>query len=100
VLGLLVERAALLVADHDHGAAVEPAQTADHGPVVGPQAIALELLEALDQLFDVLPGARPVLVARDLDGQPGVVAAALMAPALQETLEPFRFLRQVHARDS
>ena len=100
VLGLLVERAALLVADHDHGAPVEPAQPADHGPVVGPQAVALELLETVDQELDVLAGARTVLVARDLDGQPGIVAAALMPAALQETLESLRLLREVHSRDS
>ena len=79
VLRLLVERAALLVADDEHGAAAEPAEPADDGRVVGAQAVALELLEAVDQIADVVARARPVLVARDLDRDPGVMATALPA---------------------
>jgi len=62
--------------------------------------VAAQFLEPVDQQVDVLARARAVLVAGDLDGQPGVVAARLMAPALQEPLEPLHLLRQVHAGDS
>ena len=41
VVLLLVERPALLVADDEHGAALEPAEAADDGGVVGAQAVAL-----------------------------------------------------------
>ena len=100
VARLLVEGATFLLAHDDDGAPVEPAQAADHGAVVGPQAVALELLEVVDERSDVLAAARPVFVARDLDGQPGIVAATLMPAALQQALEPLRFLREVHSRDS
>ena len=94
---LLVQGLALLVADDEHGPVVEPADAADHGGVIGPQAIALELLEAMQHSLDVVSRARPVLVPRDLDRQPGVVAALLMRHPLQARLQLFDLFRQMDA---
>ena len=57
----------------------------------------LQLLEALDEVPDVVARARPVLVPRDLDGHPGVMATALVLQALQPRLQLLDLLRQMDA---
>lgn len=94
---LFVQRLALLVPDHQHGAPAEPAESADDGRVVGPQAVAAQLFEALDEVPDVVARPRTVLVTRDLDGEPGVTAPALVLQGLQRRLQPVDLLRQVDA---
>ena len=94
---LFVERPALLVPDDEHGAAVEPAEPADDRGVVGPQPVALELLEAVDEVPDVVTRARPVLVPRDLYRDPGVMPPALVLKALQPRLQPLDLFRQMDA---
>jgi len=85
------------VADDQHGAAAEPAEPADDRRVVGAQAVTLELLEAFDEVADVVARPRPALVTRDLDGHPGVMATSLVLQALQPRLQLLDLLRQMDA---
>ena len=94
---LLVEGATFLVPDDEHGAAAEPAEPADDRGVVGAQAVALELLKAVDQVADVVAGPRALLVARHLDRDPRVMATALVLQLPQAALQPLDLLGQVHA---
>ena len=94
---LLVERSALLMADDQHGATAKPAEPADDGRVVGAQAVALELLEALNEVPDVVARPRPALVTRDLDGHPGIMATFLVLQAPQSRLQLVDLLRQMDA---
>jgi len=97
VLRLLVQGAALLVSHHQYRASVEPAEATDDGGVVGPQTVALELLEAVDQVPDVVARPRPFLVSGDLDRDPGVMPAVLATELLQSCLELLDLLGQMDA---
>jgi hypothetical protein len=85
------------VADDQHGAAAEPAEPAHDGRVVGAQAVALKLLEAVDEVPDVVTRPRAARVTRDLDGHPGVIATALVLQALQPRLQLLDLFRQMDA---
>ena len=70
---------------------------ADDRGVVGAQAVALELLKAVDQVADIVAGPRALLVARHLDRDPRVMATAFVLQFPQAALQPLDLLRQVHA---
>ena len=82
--------AALLVAQHHAGLAVEARQAADDGQVVGEVAVAVQFLEVGEDLVDVVQRVGPLRVARDLRHLPGRQAGvdvlgellALLAQAL------------------
>src|SRR5262245_10723665 len=61
---LLLGVAPLLVADHHAGLAVEAREPADNGGVVGEAAVAVQLLEAGEEIADVVERVRALRVAR------------------------------------
>jgi hypothetical protein len=63
--------AALLVAQHHAGLAVEARQPAHDGQVVGKVAVAVQFLEVGEDLVDVVQRVGPLRVARDLRHLPG-----------------------------
>ena len=67
---LLLGVAALLVADHHAGLAVEARQPADDRSVVGEGAVAVQLLEIGEQALDVVERVRALRMARDLRDLP------------------------------
>src|SRR3546814_14080165 len=81
-LGLGV--AAFLVAQDHHAAAIDAAQAADDGGVVGVGAVAGQLLELVADHADVVVGVRPRRMPRQLRHLPGrEVAEALRGAQAQ-----------------
>src|SRR5207247_10654772 len=54
----------------------------------GAPAVAVELEHVLEQALDVVQGVRPLVVARELDDVPELVALGLLFDALELPLEP------------
>ena len=71
---VLVGIGALLLADDDHPAAIEPGQPGDHRRVVTEQPVAVELDEVVGHGRHELERPRPLEVARELDPRPDRVA--------------------------
>ena len=70
--GPLGQVLALLVADEHHFHVVEVGQPGDDRLVVADGAVAVELEELLEDQVEVVAGLGPLLMARDLDGLPGI----------------------------
>ena len=71
----LGERFSFLVADDEHLVAVELRKPGQHCRVVTEGPVAVELDELVEDERDVVARLRPVGVAGDLDGLPGIEAA-------------------------
>ena len=63
--------APLLVADDDHGRAVEAREAADDGLVVAVDPIAVQLHPVLEEQADEVEGVRALRVPGDLGALPG-----------------------------
>ena len=86
----------LLAEDHDRTAFEESGAT-DDGLVVHVQAVAMQLLEVVEQHADVVQGVGATGVAGQLDALPGVqVAVDLAAGLLHLDLEGLDLLGDVH----
>ena len=91
--------AALLVAEHHAGLAVEARQAADDRLVVGEGAVAVQLLEVGEDLVDVVERVRPLRMARDLRHLPGRQAGVDVLGELQALLaEPVDLFGDVDRR--
>ena len=91
----LLRVAALLLADEDDGAAVEPAEPGDDRPVVRAAAIAVQLEEVVEDPLDVVERVRPILVPRQLDRLPDLVVARLLLETVDLVLEPLELAGQL-----
>ena len=85
---LLLGVAALLVAEHHAGLAVEAREAADDRRVVGVRAVAVQLAELAEHAVDVVERVRPLRMARDLRDLPrrelGVDVARELLALLRE----------------
>jgi hypothetical protein len=63
--------AALLVADQHHGRVVEPRGSADDGEIVAVHAIAMQLVEILEDEASVIERVRPLRMPGELGDLPG-----------------------------
>src|SRR4029077_17605110 len=74
-LGALLEVAPLLVADEQDAEVSEPGEAGADGPVVADGAVAVQLDELVEDQVEVVEQLRPLRVAGDEDGLPGLQVA-------------------------
>ena len=95
----LLDVAALLLADDDHGPVAEAAEAGHDRGVVGAAAIAVELDPVLDQPLDVIERVGALVVAGELDRRPDLVVRRLGLHALELALELLELALEARAAE-
>ncbi len=81
-LEILLEIAAALLADHRHRLAIDEADAADHGRIVGEKPIAVKLDEIVEDGVDVVERRRPLNEPRQFHLRPGGIVVVVVVVEL------------------